>query len=328
MSSQSNENRRDRSRQRCGRRWRRDRVTGRLVSNSDDDRSRSRSRERGRDRSRRQTNGTRQTNERDINATREETNDDDALLSTNETTIDRMIAAFENNDIPSVPNLDSEMEQVLGIHGVRLFEQSAMFLSQLMQRYPQRMPLLMRELLNYYVDLRRIHEISDERQRANEWEQFHQNIMERQMQEQRANAVIGTDLNALQLCLTNLRGMMYDTLGQLNTNQFTLQLTMDIEGVSTAFNDILVCRLPIPDEQHRKISKDEEKLNENDDGFECGICIERFKQNESVTTLKNCKHEFHKQCVSQWIKDKGTCPLCRGKQIQFKCVSDIGTVFI
>jgi len=52
------------------------------------------------------------------------------------------------------------------------------------------------------------------------------------------------------------------------------------------------------------VDKEEEK---NED--ECSICYERISEKESVK-LK-CKHVFHKDCMEQWVKKSGTCPLCR-----------------
>ena len=44
---------------------------------------------------------------------------------------------------------------------------------------------------------------------------------------------------------------------------------------------------------------------------ECSICQNRFKANESLVTLSECKHVFHYRCISQWGQYKQDCPLCR-----------------
>ena len=43
--------------------------------------------------------------------------------------------------------------------------------------------------------------------------------------------------------------------------------------------------------------------------MECSICLEEL--NENTTTLKNCDHTFHTNCVNSWLKIKPSCPLCR-----------------
>lgn len=45
---------------------------------------------------------------------------------------------------------------------------------------------------------------------------------------------------------------------------------------------------------------------------ECCICNSDPKNLKSVTTL-NCNHEFCTKCVIPWVRNKGTCPLCRGE---------------
>lgn len=45
----------------------------------------------------------------------------------------------------------------------------------------------------------------------------------------------------------------------------------------------------------------------------CSICLEKMKIKREKFTSK-CSHNFHKTCITQWIKmNKDTCPLCRSK---------------
>ena len=44
---------------------------------------------------------------------------------------------------------------------------------------------------------------------------------------------------------------------------------------------------------------------------DCSICQNRFKAEESLVTLTECKHIFHYRCISQWGQYKQDCPLCR-----------------
>ena len=45
------------------------------------------------------------------------------------------------------------------------------------------------------------------------------------------------------------------------------------------------------------------------DNFECSICFDIFKENELLKQL-NCKHIFHKECLSQWLLNEHKCPAC------------------
>ena len=43
---------------------------------------------------------------------------------------------------------------------------------------------------------------------------------------------------------------------------------------------------------------------------QCSICLENFKQGESVRTLP-CLHQFHVKCVDQWLQRSQQCPVCK-----------------
>lgn len=43
---------------------------------------------------------------------------------------------------------------------------------------------------------------------------------------------------------------------------------------------------------------------------ECPICQVQLKNNDNVITLE-CAHIYHTQCISEWVKYKDECPLCR-----------------
>jgi hypothetical protein len=42
---------------------------------------------------------------------------------------------------------------------------------------------------------------------------------------------------------------------------------------------------------------------------DCGICLDTLAEGR-VYTL-NCKHQFHHDCVTKWLTNSPTCPLCR-----------------
>jgi len=43
---------------------------------------------------------------------------------------------------------------------------------------------------------------------------------------------------------------------------------------------------------------------------ECSICQEDYKQGEILLDLP-CDHNFHKNCVTQWLTQHNSCPVCR-----------------
>ena len=43
----------------------------------------------------------------------------------------------------------------------------------------------------------------------------------------------------------------------------------------------------------------------------CSVCMMDFKKGDELSVLK-CKHEFHKGCIVQWLKNYNyRCPVCR-----------------
>ena len=44
---------------------------------------------------------------------------------------------------------------------------------------------------------------------------------------------------------------------------------------------------------------------------ECSICLETFIDKETVYYLPQCNHNYHKDCITIWLLEKNTCPLCR-----------------
>lgn len=50
---------------------------------------------------------------------------------------------------------------------------------------------------------------------------------------------------------------------------------------------------------------------ESDIGNECSVCQSNFQQGDKVSTLDDCQHTFHYDCISEWGKYKADCPVCR-----------------
>ncbi|XP_023633540.1 probable E3 ubiquitin-protein ligase RHG1A isoform X2 [Capsella rubella] len=42
----------------------------------------------------------------------------------------------------------------------------------------------------------------------------------------------------------------------------------------------------------------------------CCICQEEYTEGEDMGTLE-CGHEFHSQCIKEWLKQKNICPICK-----------------
>ena len=47
----------------------------------------------------------------------------------------------------------------------------------------------------------------------------------------------------------------------------------------------------------------------------CGICLED-NQKQYLINLPGCSHQFHQDCISTWLLEHNTCPLCRKEQYE------------
>lgn len=43
----------------------------------------------------------------------------------------------------------------------------------------------------------------------------------------------------------------------------------------------------------------------------CPICLADYLPEETLRTIPECDHYFHADCIDEWLKLNGTCPLCR-----------------
>uniref|UniRef100_A0A7N0ZZS1 RING-type E3 ubiquitin transferase n=1 Tax=Kalanchoe fedtschenkoi TaxID=63787 RepID=A0A7N0ZZS1_KALFE len=43
----------------------------------------------------------------------------------------------------------------------------------------------------------------------------------------------------------------------------------------------------------------------------CAICLEAYKNMESVGSLRDCGHGYHSSCIKKWLSMKNSCPICK-----------------
>ncbi|KAM7501872.1 hypothetical protein LguiB_000776 [Lonicera macranthoides] len=48
----------------------------------------------------------------------------------------------------------------------------------------------------------------------------------------------------------------------------------------------------------------------SDDELTCSICLEQAKRGELIRSLP-CLHQFHANCIDPWLRQQGTCPVCK-----------------
>ena len=62
-------------------------------------------------------------------------------------------------------------------------------------------------------------------------------------------------------------------------------------------------------------SDDSDSIVEGNTGEECPICTE-IVEIKHLARLNPCNHEFHQDCINQWLDDHSTCPNCRQEVFQ------------
>lgn len=64
-------------------------------------------------------------------------------------------------------------------------------------------------------------------------------------------------------------------------------------------------------ESYTKVVLGESKrLPGHDDGA-CPICLSEYHVKETVRCIPECRHCFHTECIDEWLKMNGSCPICR-----------------
>ncbi|CAI9092375.1 OLC1v1027595C1 [Oldenlandia corymbosa var. corymbosa] len=48
----------------------------------------------------------------------------------------------------------------------------------------------------------------------------------------------------------------------------------------------------------------------SDDELTCSVCLEQVNAGELVRSLP-CLHQFHVNCIDPWLRQQGTCPVCK-----------------
>lgn len=60
----------------------------------------------------------------------------------------------------------------------------------------------------------------------------------------------------------------------------------------------------LPTRIYRKRSGDKDSVEE------CRVCLNGYKSGDKVALL-GCKHEYHIDCIKEWLKRNASCPICR-----------------
>lgn len=63
-------------------------------------------------------------------------------------------------------------------------------------------------------------------------------------------------------------------------------------------------------ENNKDSTMEDGKVKTSEDELTCSVCLEQVNTGELVRSLP-CLHQFHANCIDPWLRQQGTCPVCK-----------------
>ncbi|KAG7593143.1 Wall-associated receptor kinase C-terminal [Arabidopsis thaliana x Arabidopsis arenosa] len=67
-------------------------------------------------------------------------------------------------------------------------------------------------------------------------------------------------------------------------------------------------------ESYKKVELGESRRLPGTNGIICPICLSEYASKETVRCIPGCDHCFHVECIDEWLKIHGSCPVCRNSR--------------
>ncbi|XP_062091414.1 putative RING-H2 finger protein ATL21A [Humulus lupulus] len=64
-------------------------------------------------------------------------------------------------------------------------------------------------------------------------------------------------------------------------------------------------------ESYEKVVLGESRRVPGRNDITCPICLSEYCSKETLRCIPECKHCFHAECIDEWLRLNGTCPVCR-----------------
>ncbi|TKY67371.1 E3 ubiquitin-protein ligase SDIR1 [Spatholobus suberectus] len=96
----------------------------------------------------------------------------------------------------------------------------------------------------------------------------------------------------------------YDTLRALDSDNASSTRSMTEEEINALPTHTY--KVPIKQES----GGTEAVVNGTVEELTCTICLDQVKRGELVRSLP-CLHQFHANCIDPWLRQQGTCPVCK-----------------
>lgn len=63
-------------------------------------------------------------------------------------------------------------------------------------------------------------------------------------------------------------------------------------------------------EKKQDLANAQAGMKASEDELTCSVCLEQVNTGELIRTLP-CLHQFHMNCIDPWLRQQGTCPVCK-----------------
>lgn len=100
-------------------------------------------------------------------------------------------------------------------------------------------------------------------------------------------------------------------LGSILEAMFNHFRGTETSDVILPLTDDAISKLPVKKFKEIVDSGDAKDTSDTDKSENCSICQEKYDSESDIIILP-CKHYFHKECITEWLKNyHHKCPLCR-----------------
>lgn len=161
--------------------------------------------------------------------------------------------------------------------------------------------------------------ITDEKETSSETTEENQILLNIVSTEQKIEEILpDIDEDEIKIQINIFRESINNNVQQLNTEYLTTLSTLAFNylmnesldqsvlnrTLSLSMNDNVLKRKDAIQVELKRINKDE-VIEEK-----CSICFCKKDKEEEIVELE-CGHQYHKECIIEWLHYKSNCPVCR-----------------